>query len=213
MIGVIDNDIIKKAACYSFLTSLCQTAGGQPVEFGVLSSARFVVADAIRKAGLSGDVNAALAALNQFLDSAEAVDPTRDEERLASELEYLAQTLALPLQGGESLLCAIVVSRDLSVLLTGDKRAIEALQTALGALPQFNGISGRVKCLEQLVIGLIEVHGLDAVRQKICSELIDKALMYSFSCLQSTAQLESVLEGLNSYINDLRSKAPQILGP
>jgi len=213
MIAVVDNDIIFKGACYSLLTALCQAAGGQVMDLGTLSAARFVVERRIRRAGIKGDVSAAVEALRTFIDGATALDPTADEQNLAAELEYAAQLLALPLDAGESLLCSIVAIRGIPWMLTGDKRAIEALESMLGAKPQLAAISAKVKCLEQLVLALVEKAGVPAIREKVCAERVDMALTYSFSCFQPEAQPQSVLDGLNSYIGDLRGKAPHVLAP
>jgi hypothetical protein len=213
MIAVVDNDIIFKGSCYSFLTALCQAVGGQTTDLGTLSAAPFVVERRIRRAGIAGDVNAAVQSLRSFMDEATALDPTIDEQNLAAELEYAAQLLALPLDVGESLLCSITAIRGIPWMLTGDKRAIEALEGMLGTQPDVAGISGKVRCLEQLVLALVEQLGIPAIREKVCAERVDMALTLSFSCFQPDAQPQSVLDGLNSYIGDLRKKAPHILAP
>lgn len=213
MIAAVDNDIIFKGACYSILHAVTQILGGQPNELGVLSEARFVVEKAIRSADFSGDINSALDAARQFIDAAVVLDPTDDEQNTAAELEYRAQEAGLPLDVGESLLCAIVMNRTIPLLLTGDKRAIESLQHLLGAHPPLAAIVGRVKCLEQLVLALVGVEGVEAIRKKICAQAVDRSLIYCFSCFQQDIEAQSVVDGLNSYIGDLRGRAPDVLAP
>lgn len=211
MRAVIDNDVIYKGACYFLLAPICQAAGGQPNEMGTLSAARFVVESRIRRAPLAGDVNAVLAAFRNFVDQAVALDPTHDEVGLAADLESLAQRLGLPLDAGESQLCSILAIRAIPLMLTGDKRAITALEPMLDHEPRLAPVAGRMKCLEQVVLQIILQAGLEPTRTQICAEAIDQALTYCFSCFQSAAPLQSVLDGLNSYIGDLRNQAPRVL--
>jgi hypothetical protein len=67
--------------------------------------------------------------LDDFLASVELIEPTVEESTLAAEFESLALAAALPLDAGESQLCAVLVSRNLPLLVTGDKRAITALES------------------------------------------------------------------------------------
>jgi hypothetical protein len=213
MIAVVDNDILIKTACYSLLAALGNAAGGAVSDLGILGAARFVVEKRIGAVGLSGNVDMALAAFREFSKAAVILEPSDGEQSLAAELEYSAQQRGLALDVGESLLSAIVVTRAIPLMLTGDKRAIEAIEYLRGTHLQLEPIAGKVKCLEQLVRVMVQQVGVEQVRKKICAEHLDKALAYSFSCLQPSVEAQSVLEGLDSYIGDIRGQAPNVLAP
>src|ERR1700737_1225411 len=194
MMAVIDNDIIFKGACYSLLSAFCKVPGAAPGDIGALSAARFVVEKKIKRAQLAGDVGVALGALGAFLDAAATLDPTADEEHLAAELEFAAQQLGVPLDTGESQLCAIVTTRAIPLLLTGDKRAIQAIEQLLASQAWLAALSGAVKCLEQLVLAAVRLAGAAAIAEKVCAErTIDKALTFCFSCHSKNVDAPSPL--------------------
>lgn len=211
--GVVDNDIILKGACYGLLPDICR--GGAEVaaeDLGVLSSCRFIVADRIRQHGSLRDANRALQALAPFLEAAITLDPTEDEQRLAADIELGAQELGLPLDTGESQLCAVVVERSIPAMLTGDKRAVIAMEQLLEACGWLSYACGKVRCLEQLVLAMIDRIGPDTVRACICAEPgADNALGICFSCHDGVATEAAIIEGLRSYIDHLRAQAPHIL--
>lgn len=211
--GVVDNDIVLKGACYGLLPDVCGGGADVPAkELGVLSSCGFVVADRIRQHDSLRHSDRALQALVPFLDAATVLDPTEDEQRLAADIELGAQKLGLPLDTGESQLCAVVVERSIPSMLTGDKRAVVAMEQLLNAYDWLSGACGRVRCLEQLVLVLIDRIEPDIVRDCICSEpSVDTALGICFSCHEDAATEASIVESLQSYINHLRSQAPHIL--
>jgi hypothetical protein len=211
--GVVDNDIVLKGACYGLLPDVCGEGSEVPAEdLGVLSSCRFVVADRIRRHGSLRDTDRALQALAPFLEATTILDPTEDEQRLAADIEFGAQGLGLPLDAGESQLCAVLVERSIPLMLTGDKRAIVAMEQLLEAYDWLSDACGKVRCLEQLILVLIDRIEPDIVRACICGEPhVDTALGICFSCHEDATTEASIVECLESYINHLRSQAPHIL--
>jgi hypothetical protein len=97
--------------------------------------------------------------------------------------------------------------------VTGDKRAIAAADTIFPVLAELTGLAGKLACLEHLVMRLAERIGYAESRRRICAEpMADKALSLCFACNNpETRSDHSSLEGLKSYINDLRSRAPTTL--
>jgi hypothetical protein len=213
MNALIDNDVLFKGACYGLLEKLISIIC--PINAtGVLGSARFVVPKKIEKANLNRDRGTALGILLAFLSQTETLEPADDEQRMAADFELAAQKLGVNLDGGESQLCAILVKRVLSSLLTGDKRAIAAIETLLDADSRLMPICGKVKCLEQVFVGSIVRHGCVTLRLAVCAEPeIDKALSICFSCKSQSVEDASILEGFQSYINDLRQCACRVLAP
>jgi hypothetical protein len=214
MKAVLDNDILLKGVCYGLLDQFVSAECEDGDVLGVLGAARFVVASKIRSRSDSTKVALALQILAGFLTQAEVLEPSQEEQSLAADLELAAQKAGLGLDSGESQLCAIVVSRRLSLLLTGDKRAIEAIEKLLEGNPQIDGIRGKIKCLEQLVVNVLLRADANYLRRAICEEpYVDKALTNCFSCYSPEASAASFIEGLNSYIEGLRAIAVNVLVP
>jgi hypothetical protein len=211
MKSLADNDILYKGSCYQLLDSLI---GESRADVGVLGAARFVLRRKIEKAPLFGSRADAIAVLEAFVADAEVIEPTDDEQALAAALELRAQHEGLPFGSGESQLCAVLVSRDVSELLTGDKRAIAALERLLDMESRLGPVGGRVRCLEQLVCRMIDRAGLESVREPICREPhVDRSLTICFSCGNDAPSSDSIRDGLASYIGDVREGAGRILAP
>ena len=63
---------------------------------------------------------AAKAAFRSFVDTAQIIEPTEEEQLMAADFELAAQRAAVALDSGESQLCAVLIARALRLLLTGD---------------------------------------------------------------------------------------------
>jgi len=214
MKAAIDNDILFKGACYGLLSQLIGTTCSETEVVGVLGSARFVVGKKIEKSKLRRNRAAALAIFLEFLNQSEAMEPTPDEQDMAADLELTAQRLGINLDSGESQLCAMLVYRVLPLLLTGDKRAIKAMERLVNADNRLVAICGKVRCLEQLVLDALANWDNAAFRKAVCSEPeVDKALAICFSCTNQSIEVASVIEGLQSYIGSLRMESSRVLSP
>jgi hypothetical protein len=212
MKAAIDNDILFKGACYGLLNELIATACSDTEAFGTLGSAKFVVSKKIEKNKLLRNRVSALAALLQFLSRSEALEPTQNEQNMAAEFELAAQRLGVNLDSGESQLCAMLVFRVLPLLLTGDKRAIAAMEKLIDADNRLIALCGKVRCLEQLVYDALMKGDHAALRTAICGEPeADKALAICFSCTSQSVVLASIVEGLQSYIKALQTEATRVL--
>lgn len=212
MSTLVDNDVLVKGACYGLLSELVTSISGTPSSCAVLGAARFVVPKAIERQKLQRDTSIAHEVFHDFLEQIGVVEPTDAEEQLAAELEAAAQALALNLDAGESQLVAILVARALPRLLTGDKRAIVALEQLVETVPDLHPLTARVHCLEQAVRRLVESVGSEVVRRAVCAEpRVDKALSICFSCSSPEANPLSIAAGLESYIADLHASAGRVL--
>lgn len=207
MRAVVDNDIILKTVCYDAGELLREFTAETRV--GVLGAAQYVVATRMRRANLRCGASLALLRLETFIQTAETIEPSSAESYLAAELEVLAQQQGIPLDSGESQLCAVVISRAVPWLLTGDKRAIRALERLLPLDSRIACLSKKVVCLEQLVLR-IEIKARGQLRLKICAEpKVDTALSICFGCSGSNSVDGAI--GLESYIAALRAEAQNIL--
>lgn len=208
---LVDNDVLIKGSAYSLWHLL-----SAPVlrSMGVLGAARFVVPDAIRNHGRIKDRDRATAAWRGLLAVVEELEPTSDELDVATALEEVANAVGLPLDVGESQLCAIAIHRAGVVVLTGDKRAIAAAEQLRSLVARLEELDGRVACFEQLLHALSSVFGMNAIRGCVCSEsAVDRALSICCSCFSEQDIGEVDESGLLSYIDHLRAAAPNLLAP
>lgn len=210
-VTAVDNDIVLKASCYGTSSALWPD-NATPESIGVLGQARFVVSKRLKRIRLTGSVDDALAELALILEHAELLEPNETEIVLAANIEARAAESSHELDSGESQLAAIVVIRGLPLLQTGDKRAIRGMEALLDVVSELIGLGGRVMCLEQLVHAAVSRGSLDDLRGAICREpAVDTALSMSFACHSPNPSTDDVLEGLASYIEDLRRHALRVL--
>ncbi len=209
-----DNDILYKGAWYGLLQELLGVVPCVPQHTLVLGQARFVVGKRIERQQKKGFAGAAEARARfvELLATLTLVEPTAQEQLFAADLENTAQQLGLPLDAGESLLCAVVVRRELGHFVTGDKRAICALETLSQKRADLKAIAGRLLCLEQLFVRLLSVVDAAAIKKTVCQNAhVDQALANCFSCSSPEVGAERSVEGLTSYISALRDAAPLLL--
>ena len=192
--ALLDNDIIIKVCRYSLgseAISSIQNLGYAPA---FLAAARFVVEDRLRRhAPAAGH---ALTLLKQFLNESQMIEPTDNEIDVAAAFEAAAQRLNLELDAGESLLLAILIERQAALLLTGDKRAIRAIEAIV---PE--EIQCAIACLEQLFVTLNSDWGAPFIQTRVCGDqAADAALTNSYGCRSGQSSADAVSDGLLSYI-------------
>jgi hypothetical protein len=207
--ALADNDVLYKGSCLGVLDQL---VGHARSDVGVLGAAKYVLRKRIKKARLQRSPTGVVEALEQFVRDAQIIEPTDEEQQAAAALELLAQREGLQLDSGESQLSAVLIARGIPELFTGDKRAIVAMERLLDTDAWLQPVQGRVRCLEQLVRLLIDRTSIAGVRDAVCAEpFVDRALAMCFSCNTGMQSTESVLEGLASYIEDVRRVARRVL--
>jgi hypothetical protein len=208
---LIDNDIVLKACCYSIVDEMLACLGGHQRPVVVLGAARFIVGSRIRRACDIANPLSAAQALEQLLVQVDELEPDDREIALAAAFEAETQALGLDLGSGESLLLAALLCRVVVLLLTGDKRAIYAIERLMQATDGV-GARGRIACLEQLAMGLLGSCDCVRLRDHICREpAVDRALSICFACGSAALSPTAVIEGLASYVRALRRDAPTVL--
>lgn len=211
MRAVADNDILVKGACYGLLPTFIAAVPGEG-RIGFLGASKYVVPNKIMRSGLRGNPSIADAQFTAFIAENEILEPTTDEQEMAAAFEAAAQQMALSLDAGESQLVAMLVSRYVPWLLTGDKRAIASIEKLLDVDPRLETIAGKIRCLERLVADALVSNETDRLRRMICAEpSVDKALTICFSCRSPSSDVTDPLAGLASYIADLRRIASRVL--
>lgn len=210
--AALDNDIILKGASYGFLADLLAALPDGPFSHGVLGAARFMLPKKLAKKTVNR-MDKAKAELVAALAELEVLEPDEIEQRLAADLQFNAQQANLPLDAGEAQLIAIVITRKLAHLLTGDKRAIGAL--ALMPFPEIvprEALANRLVCFEQAIWVLCDQIGATALRVAICAEReVDTQMRICFSCASPEVQEASWRQGLRSAIDEIRALGPDLL--
>ena len=210
MTSLVDNDIVLKTSCYGLVSQLLLPVCESLELAGVLGAVRFVVSHRIKNMGLNGGPADALQHLESLLNLVSTVEPTTEEQMMAADFELAAQRAGVGLDSGESHLCALAVSRKIPRLLTGDKRAIAALEVLLDCDARLSHLCGRV-CLEYLVFRALDNEPEGLVRAAICKQpSVDKTLTICSAC-RSDITGPVMLQCLESYLRDLRSKAVRVL--
>lgn len=205
---LVDNDIVLKSCCYGIdepFLDMLDSAEAKPL---VLAVARHVIEGRIKRARSLVDRERARASFRRSIGRLLEVEPSAAELAMAAEFEAVAQEQNLELDGGESQLLAMLIQRKLRLLLTGDKRAIVAIERIAGdTLP-----GPSIACLEQVMSTLLERIGLAALRERICSEpAVDRALSTCFACRSIVVEAILVEEGLRSYVGHLRKSSSRTL--
>lgn len=206
--AAVDNDVLIKVACYRLLTEYEAAR-----RLSVLGAARFVVPAHIARHQLAGDRNDARTAALELIGRSIVLEPSETELDFAALIELEAQRLGLELDAGESQLAAMVIRQGIEVLETGDKRAIRSFERLVEDIPELDGLRGKVRCLEQVMVACATASNPDKVGQAVCCEpLVDKALSICFGCFSpspSAGKLDK--DAITSYIESLRAGAPSIL--
>ncbi len=198
----LDSDVVKKTAQYDLFNELINSYESEAHHFYVLPELKFQLHIAnkdksVRKLG-SED---AYAALSTFLDSAREIDiiPTGT----ANEILTLDQA---NLDIGEQTLLAAVSATDEAKMISGDKRAFISI-SKIGHLSSIDNLWPYLICFENAIQTIVLCHKpFGSISQKIRNRPdADNSIKIAFG-VSSPANIDSVLQALESYINDLVSK-------
>ena len=211
----VDNDVLIKLSAFDLLHAIVHPdcAAGCQARAGVLGAAPFVVRKRLGKR-VAGDPSEALSRFEAFMAEARLLEPSPEELETSVNLEEAALRLGAELDAGESQLCAISLHRGLPLVLTGDKRAIEAAERLLSEVPDLIRLTARLACLEQAAV--LAVHRLGALevrRRVVAQPEMDRALSICFSYTNPYVPDDFYPTGLKSYIEDVRKSAPTVLLP
>lgn len=203
--ALVDNDVVLKLCCYGHEGSLAEAVGHDAV--GMLSIARYVLRDAMRRSRSIAHQDRVASALERALASATMLVADEAELEMAGDFAERAARAGVDLDTGEAQLLAILLHRAAPLLVTGDKRAVVAI-SELG----LGDTHGRVACLEQVLAALVGLHGTRAIRTAVCAEpAVDRAATMCFACSADAVSDDDVLTGLESYVADLRRRSGEVL--
>lgn len=199
---LLDNDVVVKFAQYNLFGELEQLCGGMDNMF-ILPTLRF-------RFHLRNEAKAL-----GILKSATALSRIREFVGAVEEIGYADEALIEAIQdvpqvdAGEAVLFAAALADDLSLTLTGDKRAIESLFRSEIVREAVAPLVGRIKCVEQIVAELLIAFDESSLIDRIKGEMWDTSLRACFS----SGDTASILEGLYSYYSDLNAKCANALAP
>jgi hypothetical protein len=209
--AAVDTDVLLKAAIYRIAAELVAVLGrhGPPSALGLT---HLIAPKQLARRRAIRDRVGAMAELARLLAALERIEPDDEEIELAADLASRAQQLSLPLDAGEAQLVAITMMRGLTILLTGDKRAIRALATMLIEVSERTNLVGRLVCFEQALAAVTADIGEHAVRERICAEPdADGAMRLACSCGTPGWDPAQLHEACGSFIGALRAVVGDLL--
>ena len=209
---LVDTDVLIKLALYGLLDDVMHAGcvAGCTQRTGIITAAAFVARQRIGRQAVNA--SAANAHLETSLRTIVSLEPTEGELSLAAEFEAEANLIGVDLDNGESQLCAIALSRGDPIVLTGDKRALVALERLLPRIAELLRLTHRIACLEQALRVIVQRRGAKAVRDSVVAEpTADKATSICFRATSEVVPDDFDPEGLDSYIEAIRRDAPSML--
>lgn len=92
---------------------------------------------------------------------------TTEERTLAVEITGVSQAQGLFVDGGEAMLIAISLHRNIPLVATGDKKAIRSLPELCRHVPSVSGLKNRIACLEHLLIKVARAEGFGKIQPRL----------------------------------------------
>lgn len=197
----LDNDaVLKLVACHLFWETVAALGSNQE-NLRVLSDAKYVFKKSRRV--IKKYPEAIRLAAFSIVEGCQAIKPEFNPELPELEIEGI--------DPGERLLISATRNEPAFYLITGDKRCLKALAAASQLAEIRQRLQGRVICLEQVILKLIEVQGFYEVLNKLLNgREYDKALASIFGSGERATE-ENVLLGLLAYIEDLQRETEGLL--
>jgi hypothetical protein len=207
VICLADNDIIHKLAACDLLDVVLVALSLRRTDVYVLPTAKYKFRVTPR-GSVQGERRygaEVFARIRDFLASVREINVPG----LSEELQLLAGVDDI--DPGEAVLFTATAQFDQYLLATGDKNSLRALASTSVCRPIAQRLCGHVICFEQIIKRVIQHCGFSYVQDKVIpARACDTALRVAFG-LGSDATEASVLATLDSYINELRSLAIDLL--
>ena len=200
----IDNDALLKLAQYGLLEEALRSLNCAQRDVRVLPTASYSLMPQKDRLRRCKD-EASAARLETFLASVGQLDAGLVDATLLDEL------IALPgVDVGEAQLFAAAAAQSEVLIVTGDKRALAALCSAPTVANAVTALSGRIVALE-IVFAMLTDGDFAVTQSRVRAKPeVDKALTAIFG-VSVPASLDSVREGLHSYVGHLRANTGDLL--
>lgn len=205
MILLSDNDILLKLAICDLLDETIADLGATHGDVAVLGTARFKLGIAKQPDKTKARIGeAAFERLKSLFDRVQTIGaPAPDELNLFDDI--------VGIDPGEAVLFAASAQYPDFRIATGDKISLRALKANPICEPVCSLLVGKVVCLEQVVLRLIDRCGFTPILNKIVPvRTCDTALRSIFGSGLSATE-ENVRAGLSAYVNDLRKDTGELL--
>ena len=181
---LVDADILIKLSVLDCFEDSFGAIGLQIAETATLHS--MTLSAGVRNAGVRMRKARSGAGASRLLSTLTTI-PTIDrldqvELQLSASLIKASQQLGLAVDGGEAILVSICIHRNISLLTTGDKRAIRSLPLISRCVPQVASLGSKVIPLEGLLLKLTQKVGLATLLTRFnansgCDGALEHALM------------------------------------
>jgi hypothetical protein len=201
---LIDNDALLKLARYGLLAEALALFECTPTDVRVLAAAKYRLLPAKNRLRCCKDEESA-ARLEAFLKTCNPLDAKLADPDLLDVLNAVPN-----IDAGEALLFAVGANNRDTLVITGDKRSLEALWSHDSVADISKALAGRVVSVEVLFSMLTESQ-FTLIQQRVRDKPdVDMTLKIVFG-VSVPADFESVKKGFNSYISDLRSRTGTLL--
>ncbi|MGK3988217.1 hypothetical protein WME99_34565 [Sorangium sp. So ce136] len=194
----VDNDIIHKLSALGIADEALGVLHGSRKSARILVTAKYALhVVKTPEKGVRKYTESVHARICEFVMGASEVEEAVSVE----DTDVLNAVLGIDV--GEAVLISCASRSPDSLLLTGDKRSLQALSKDKACEPIFQRLAGRVLSLEHIVLELIRVQGFERVRQLVVPAMqCDTALRSAFGSGMQ-AQESSVVQALQAYISGM----------
>jgi hypothetical protein len=198
----LDNDALLKLVAGNLFWEAISSLGITQADLRVLPTAKFYFRKSRRLRQVYPE--SILERTLEVVNACYALTPTVDEE-----LQRLQVVEGI--DPGEAVLIVATKTEPSFYLVTGDKRCLIALATA-GELKDIrHRLKGRVICVEQLILRVIETQGFERGLTKVLPARDYDTAIKSIFGSGERATRENVLSALDAYIQDLRQVTEGLL--
>lgn len=195
---LIDNDVLLKLARYGLLDEAIALFECNSTDAIVLATAKYKLLPHKNRLQFCKDEESATR-LEAFLKTAKILDAGLADPDILDLLNAVPN-----IDSGEALLFAVGANNNDTIVITGDKRSLKALCSNDSVADASKALAGRVVSVEVLFSMLAE-YQFTLIQERVRAKPdVDMTLKIVFG-VTVPADFESVKEGLNSYIRDLRS--------
>jgi len=209
MITIIDNDVIFKLAKWDLLGELTTLLGGDHRQIHHLPTCVHALCGRPARMRKTGCDEVTAVRIREFCGM---TCPLHDQAD-STTLELLAGVPGI--DAGEVQIFAVASTTPDSLSYLGDKRSLVALCSMPPESRIAELLSGRVKCLEQVMGELMLQEGAAAVGMKVlaCDPAADMAITISFKGHPGMRDETEIWVALQSYYQDLRNHTGKLLAP
>ncbi len=192
-----DNDILLKLAEYDLLQHACTALSTTPSSIRFQPATKHVILHMRDKAIKGKESPYSQRAFDRAIAFVESASYPTDRPNI----DWAEGSEGIDF--GEAQLASWAVEADDSLLLTGDKRFMKALAGSPAARHIFDGLRGRVVCLEEILRAIMRTDGVDCVRKAVKhAPKCDQAISFVFGSRFDLPD-EQVWDGIDNLLREI----------